>query len=122
MIKKSDIILGLCLILLGIAFALYPLFVSKTGGMLEVSVNGKHYGSYPLFIERDIKITNNGHTNIFRIQNGTVKMISADCKNQVCVHSAAISRTSQSIACLPNRVLLKIVNEEDKEAYDAISN
>lgn len=124
MIKKSDIALGLCLILLGIASALYPMLLSKTGGTLEVSVNGKHYGSYPLFIERKIKIKNGTHINIFEIKNGKVSMIASSCKNQVCVHTRPISRTTQNIVCLPNHVMLSIVNDgkKNKEALDAISN
>ncbi|MBF0980578.1 MAG: NusG domain II-containing protein [Clostridiales bacterium] len=124
MIRKSDIILGLCLILLGIASALYPMLVSKTGGTLEVSVDGKHYGSYPLFIERKVKIKNGDHENIFEIKDGKVKMIASSCKNQICVNTRPISRQSQNIVCLPNHVMLSIVNEskKDKEDLDAISN
>ncbi|MGP1570240.1 MAG: NusG domain II-containing protein [Eubacteriales bacterium] len=124
MIKKYDIALGLCLIILGIASALYPLLVSETGGTLEVSVDGKHYGSYPLFIERKVKIKNGNCINIFEIKDGQVKMISASCKNQLCVKSRPISRTAQNIVCLPNHVMLRIVNDnkKDKENLDAIAN
>ncbi len=124
MIKKSDIALGLCLILLGIASALYPLLISKTGGMLEVSVNGKHYGSYPLFIERKVTIKSGDHKNVFEIKDGNVKMIYSSCKNQVCVNTRPIHHTSQSIVCLPNHVMLTIVKDtkKDKEDPDAISN
>lgn len=122
MIKKADIILGLCLIILGIAFALYPLNVSGAG-ILKVSVDGKQYGTYSLLVDRKIKIENQGHVNVFEIRDGRVKMIKSSCKNQVCVHSRSIARTPQSIVCLPNHVMLEIVKDNGKkEGLDAVSN
>ena len=35
-------------------------------------------------------------------------MTSSTCKNQVCVQTGTISHTKDSIACLPNRVIVEI--------------
>lgn len=51
-------------------------------------------------------------TNILRIEGKTVRMEQADCKDQLCVHQGSISLPGQMIVCLPHRVLVEIIGEE----------
>lgn len=51
--------------------------------------------------------SNYGH-NKMMIENGSVRMLEADCPDQVCVHTAPISKPGQTIVCLPNRVVIEI--------------
>lgn len=46
---------------------------------------------------------------ILIISDGKADMESADCPNQICVHHGAISHTGETIVCLPNRVVIEIV-------------
>lgn len=46
---------------------------------------------------------------ILVISDGKADMESADCPNQICVHHGAISHTGETIVCLPNRVVIEIV-------------
>jgi hypothetical protein len=46
---------------------------------------------------------------ILVISDGKADMESADCPNQICVHHSAISHTGETIVCLPNRVVIEIV-------------
>lgn len=43
----------------------------------------------------------------------------SDCKNQICVEDGKISRTNQSIVCLPNKVVVEITGGE--EEFDAVA-
>jgi hypothetical protein len=47
-------------------------------------------------------------------ETGRVRFLESDCPNQICVHTGWISKANQIAACLPNRILVKIVgtNEE----------
>ena len=76
---------------------------------LEILVDGKHYGTYSLGTDREIRI---GEGNVCVIENGEVRMTEADCPDKSCVHSRPIAEGG-SIVCLPNRVILKIVNGEE---------
>lgn len=51
--------------------------------------------------------SNYGHNKMI-IENGSVRMLEADCPDQVCVHTAPISKPGQTIVCLPNRVVIEI--------------
>ena len=46
------------------------------------------------------------------IRNGEVCMIEADCPDQICVHTRAIDAHGGSIVCLPNQVILRVVDED----------
>lgn len=119
-IKKADIILFIILIIAGLGLSYWSVFGSTAGEKVLVSVNGKLYGTYSLNENRTITIKENNHTNKITIKDGKVQMTFSDCKNQVCVKDGSISKTSQSIVCLPNRVSIEISGE--KGEYDAISN
>lgn len=47
-------------------------------------------------------------------EKGRIRFVESDCPNQICVHTGWISKSNQIAACLPNRILVKIVgtNEE----------
>ena len=93
---------------------------SVTGQKAVVTVAGKTYGTYSLSQNQTVTIKQNGHTNKFSIKNGYVQMTYSDCKNQICVNKGKINQTSQSIVCLPNKVVITIQGGDSK--YDAVSN
>ena len=98
----------MCLLIFGIAVSWLSLSGGMTGENVRVTVDGQLYGIYPLSEDREIEIKQNGHTNHITIKDGKVSMTSSTCKNQVCVETGAISHTKDSIACLPNRVIVEI--------------
>lgn len=119
-IKKADIVLFFVLLAFGIALSALSFFAGTTGQKVQIQVDGKPYAIYSLAENQTIEITGHGHTNKITIKDGTVQMAYSDCKNQICVHDGSISKTNQSIVCLPNKVLIEIVGGE--EEFDAISN
>ena len=109
--KKNDLILVLLVFAAAGIFFSGHLFTSqKSAGVVE---------TLDLQKERAFKI--NGGTNTVQIENGKVKMAAANCPDQICVHQKAISRNGESIICLPNKIVLKIVDGEEAE-LDAVTN
>lgn len=43
-----------------------------------------------------------------RIAGGAVTVIESNCPSQDCVHSGTISRSGESIICLPNRLVIRL--------------
>ena len=118
--KKADIVLFAALILLGAALSVPALMWRDSGDTVRVTVNGKLFGTYKVSEDREVAVKKNGNTNIVVIKDGRVRMESASCKNQICVHTGKISRAGQSIVCLPNRVSVTIEGEGGGQ-YDAVS-
>jgi hypothetical protein len=121
MIKKADIALFFIILILGLAVSFLSLRGNSDGNKVIVTVNGEIYGTYDLSKNQIIEISQNDHTNNITIKDGTVSMSYSDCKNQTCVNTGSISQTKDTIACLPNKVLIEIENTSQGGDVDVIS-
>ena len=104
---RNDIILIASLL----AAALLGFFLMRPnigGKYVSVISNGEEIARYSLSKDIETDITQLGINHLV-IKDGFAKIESADCKNQVCVHSAAISKVGETIACLPHKLIIKIV-------------
>lgn len=119
-INKADIVLFICLLLMGLALSAWSFAAGGTGQQAVVTVDGQHYGTYSLFENQTIEIQQKNHLNKITIKDGTVQMTYSDCHNQVCVKDGSISMANQSIVCLPNKVMVEIIGGEGE--IDAVSN
>ena len=61
---------------------------------------------YELPLNKDKTVDLKG--NILVIKDGKAFIESADCKNQICVNHKPISKTGETIVCLPHKVLVEI--------------
>lgn len=121
MIKKADIALFFIILIFGLAVSYFSLAGNVGGDSVRVSVDGKLYGVYDLHEDREIEVKQNGHTNNIIIKDGVVSMASSDCANQICVNTKPISETKDSIACLPNKVLIEIESKSNGGDVDVIT-
>lgn len=48
------------------------------------------------------------------------RVLSSPCPDQVCVHQGKITRSGQTIACVPERVLVTITTAAKENDHDAI--
>ena len=119
-IKKADILLFVILIAFSIGLTAVSFAVgSDSGSKVLVTVNGVTYGTYDLATDQEVKIESDGHLNKIVIEDGTVRMVEANCHNHVCIQEGKISRANETIICLPNRVMVRITGEEAD--IDAVS-
>lgn len=119
-IRKADWVLFAVLLAAALLMLMFLFTGGERGENVVISVDSETYGTYPLNENREIRIDRNGHENVVAIEDGTVYMKSADCKNQNCVEQGTISQTNESIVCLPNRVVVRIEGGDSNE-YDVIA-
>lgn len=86
------------------------LLFSKCCKKVEILVDGEKYGTYFLNDEQMIKI---GSTNVCEIKNYMCKMVNANCPKQLCISQKAIDESGGSIICLPNKIVINGVEEEN---------
>lgn len=53
-----------------------------------------------------------GAYNDIRVSHGAIRIVKANCPDQVCVHQGAIKDGVAPIVCLPHRLLIKIDGKE----------
>ena len=54
---------------------------------------------------------NNGYTLHVTFSQKGVRVTSADCPNQDCVHTGIVASAGQSIVCLPSRISIQLVRQ-----------
>lgn len=117
-IFKKDILIILLLILISLGIYLFNSKFSEKGNEAEVMVDGKLFGRYTLDENGKYEIYNGDSYNILVIKDGTAKISEASCKNQICVNHKAISKNNESIICIPNKIVVKIISENDDNIDD----
>lgn len=118
-IKKADIVLAVFLIAVGLGMSYFLSFGQVTGQELVVTADGEKFGSWILTEDREISIERDGHINKITIKGGVVSMSFSDCHGQDCVQQGEISKTGESIICLPHKLVLEI--EGGEAAYDSVA-
>ena len=116
-VRKADIVLFIILISCGIASSVWLSMTSHSGDKVNVTVDGV----YKLSEDRTIAIKRGNKLNIVKIKHGSVTMAEASCNNQVCVKHKSISKTGESIICLPNKVVVAI-SGKGANRYDSVSS
>jgi hypothetical protein len=112
-------VLLLIVVLAGAAF----FFLRGEGDSVTVSVDGKHYGTYPLHADLTLSIRTGeegDQENLLVIRDGKALVESATCPDGICAAHKPISREGESIVCLPHRVVIT-VHTTDGEAPDIIA-
>ncbi|WP_270303595.1 NusG domain II-containing protein [Baileyella intestinalis] len=117
---KADLILMAAIVIIGLGISIFLAAGSHQGNKVEITKDGKLWGTYSLDGEHKITIRDGKELNVVKISGGKVTMESANCKNQVCVHHSPVSRTGESIVCLPHKIVVSIKGGDNE--YDAISN
>ena len=110
--KKKRILADILLVagVLAAALIVFLLIPRGGGSTVVVTVDGEEYASLPLDEDAELLIESAGGTNLLIISGGTASVVEADCPNQVCVETGAISSEGQLIVCLPHKVVIEIVD------------
>lgn len=89
------------------------------GGVLEVTIDGALYGSFPLEEDMETTITTSYGSNTVVIEQGRAYVREADCPDKICAGMPRIWQDGEMICCLPHRLFLTVRMERDS-GYDAI--
>lgn len=121
MLKKADILLILCLLLL----SLIPLarWVGRQPDNLyaDITVDGRLERRVPLSSHQGREIftieTPNG-SNTICVEDASIAVISADCADAVCISTGKASHPGDIIACLPHRLIIEVKGSSASQSAD----
>jgi hypothetical protein len=91
----------------------------QEGATVNIYREGRLIARYPLSKNRDVTIDGAIGKMVLRIENGSARVVSASCKEKICVSVGAIRRPSQEIVCVPNRVMITVSSRSSE--YDAFT-
>ena len=121
--NRNDVLfIAVLLLIVALAGAAF-FFLRGEGDSVTVSVDGKHYGTYPLHADLTLSIRTGeegDQENLLVIRDGHAYVESATCPDGICAAHKPISREGESIVCLPHRVVIT-VHTTDGEEPDIIA-
>lgn len=119
--RRNDIFLLLGILLAVALFGLIFALTRKEGAYAAVIKNGTEIARYSLAEERQVPIAEDGTvTNLLVIKGGKAQITEAICPDQICVEHRPVSKVGETIVCLPEELVIKIVASEDADAPDMV--
>jgi len=106
------------LILNGWLFASWGVGFSK-GDWVVVTVNQKETIRLPLDQDQKTQVKGPIGLTEIEVKNGHARIIRSPCKNKVCIKSGFIRYADRLAACIPNRVVIRIVGKSHR-GVDAV--
>ncbi len=125
-LKKLDIIIIVSLIILSfIPTIIFSKNLSKDykSTYANIKISGKYYDNIPLSSfsgEKTMTIKTKHGDNTILIKNNTIKIVSADCNDSLCVKQGDIHKVGENIICLPHELIIEIKGDEKDSSDDMI--
>jgi hypothetical protein len=112
-LKSLDIVVIVVIILVTLGSSAVPFINSRKNvdnKYVEIQVKGKLFKRLPLDNNRDerIPIKTDLGENIIEIKNGKVRILDADCPDQICIKDGTIQNPGSILVCLPHKVVVQI--------------
>ena len=97
---------------------------TETGALTAVvTADGQEIDRFaPADLENEPRTyAHNGYTLTVTAEGGGLRVAEADCPTQDCVHTGIITRSGQSIVCLPARIVIQLTGgQPDGDAVDIV--
>ncbi len=120
--KKNDVLLIIAVIIMGlIGLVFVRSYIGDSGEFVIAKDDGKEVLRADLSKDSEYKIVTENGFNIIKVHSGEVTVIDSDCKNKICVNHRPIRSTSESIICLPHKLIVEIEKEDSDSEVDSES-
>lgn len=117
--KKTDLLLVVLALVAAVGIYLFYSAGAEKGKGVEITVDGESEAFLPLDTNDSIRIDTEDGYNIVTVQDGKVFVTEADCRDQICVDHKKVSKTGETIVCLPHKLVVTITGDEPGD-FDAV--
>lgn len=119
-LTRFDRLLVLALVLL-IGFS-FPLALGRRpGSRVIIEADNRTVFTAPLSGVRQFDIPGPLGVTRMEIDNGAVRVLSSPCPQKICIGLGAARHAGDLLACVPNRILVRIEGEREGADYDLLS-
>jgi len=120
--KKTDIIIISIIVFISlISWASFNLFTSNDHLFAEIYLDNQLVKKIDLSTAQNGTFSVAGRLDvIFEIKDGAIRFYESSCPDKICIRAGFLSRSNQSAACLPNKMVLKIVSNTETDDPDFI--
>ena len=118
--RVQDIVLGSVLVCASILWLILPTGAGAGGASAALIYHdGRAVAELPLDRQGSRSFSfEAGAISVEAVPGRGVRIVESNCPAKVCVHAGWINKPGETIACLPNKLLVEIKGE--KQEYDAV--
>lgn len=109
------------LIILVLASFMLLLRSAGTGRRALVETEGKTVFVAALEKEQEVEVEGPLGETILQIVGGAVQVVNSPCRQKICIGMGKASHAGDLLACVPNRVVVRIEGAEEQRPYDVRS-
>jgi hypothetical protein len=118
---KNDIILAVIVVVVAATGLLLVNVFRTEGSFAVIKIDGKETERYPLSVNTEVVIeTGYDGRNTLVIEDSKAFMKDANCPDKICEGHSKISYKGETIVCLPHKVVIEIVADENTDELDAV--
>ena len=108
--KKDLLFIAAILLAAGLAFLFFRPQPSESMSRAEISVDGKTVMELDLSEDQVLTVDGaGGGYNRIQVRDGAVSVLEASCPDKVCVHTGTVRYPGETIVCLPNRMIITVI-------------
>jgi hypothetical protein len=108
-LKKGDLIIIAAVILVAAAAQIYFLAPKSVKTAAEITQDGRLLKTVELNANDNYEfVTDASGDFVFEANNGRIRIVKANCPDQICVRTGWVSQAGQAIICIPNRLQVKV--------------
>ena len=123
-IKKVDIIIVVPILIFAIiGLLIYNRMHTEKGTKAEIYYESELVKTVELAAEKSytFRIKENEDVLFEVYEDNSIAFVDSDCPDKICINSGKLKNVGQTAACLPNRIMIKIVSEDaDKNEIDKV--
>ena len=111
--RKIIIIVCIGIFLIGVIGSVWAL-IRPHGDYVQIVQDGTVLYRFDLSTAEDqtIDIEYSGRINTVQIEDGKIKMLSANCPDRTCVKMGWLESAAAPIVCLPNHLIIEFVGSD----------
>ena len=113
------IILGI-LLTAGVIWAVFWLTQRIPANQAVIQYDGKTVKTVSLTEDQEFSLKEDPTVH-FQVKDGAIAFVDSSCPDKICEHTGFLSKSGQTAACLPKKVLLKVVGSEG-QPVDIVAN
>ncbi|MDF2883593.1 MAG: hypothetical protein K0R54_4150 [Clostridiaceae bacterium] len=122
--KKTDlIVIFLIVIISAVCWIIYNSIFSKKTAKAEIYYNNSLVKTVNLKtgVDKRFSIPQNRHVVFHLYKDRSIQFEESDCPDKICIKTGKIKTVGQTAACIPNKIFLKIVSDDNSSNLDGFS-
>ena len=119
-IHPADIVVIAAVLVTALLLMILPVVGTGSGEYAVIRLPDGTENRYPLSENRTIELSSGGYTLTVTVENGTARVLQADCPGEDCRKSGAISRVGDAVVCVPAGIII-LIDGADRGGPDGIA-